>query len=170
MPRCPFIPRPFVLLFVAALIGCAGEPGGPGNQIDSLAADRRDGPISATVPTSDVGTDQIGLHDLVTDIREGIAPLRAIVGGSPDSARQVAVRLYVTRQEAIEARWGPGSEGAGDGSLARAVARAEHGFHDLMEMLNATPSPDSAAVSEAVAALDERLAEVLRKAEEQAVE
>lgn len=165
--RSRFFICPLALLFVVALVDCGGKSGEAGNEDHQAVREGAPAPI-ATSPAA--GSEEVGLHALVADVREGIEPLPATVGHDPDGASQVAVRLYVTRQEAIEAKWGPGSEGAGEGPLARSVAEAEHRFHELMELLNATPPPDSVAVAEAVSALDARLAEVLRKAEEQGVE
>lgn len=156
--------RAFVPVFtVAALFACGTEA--PDGEEAGPPADTTGASEPPTAEAVESSPSEADLPDLVNDIREGIAPLAGTVEQAPDTARQRAVRLYVTRQEVIEARWGPRSEG-GETPLAVAVVEAEDHFHHLMETLNATPPPDSTTVADAVDSLDSRLAEILRVAEE----
>lgn len=176
MPALRSVFRLVVVLCVPVLIGCGSESADPG-QTDP-AADPPEAELSAgSSGAPDTGGDAsvespagpAELADLVGDIREGIASLATMVEQAPDSARQTAVRLYVTRQEVIEGMWGPRSGGDG-GPLAREVIEAEDRFHALMEALSATPPPDSTAVAGIVDSLDRQLVEVLRAAEAEGVE
>lgn len=137
---------------VATAAACgsdAAEPGAAGEADTAGAA----APAAEEQP---IGT-------LVGDIRSGIADLPALVTTAPDSARQRTVRLYVTRQEVIEARWGPrATEGEPD-ALAVAVAEAERRHHRLMEATGESPA-DPAAVAAAVDSLDAQLGAVLERA------
>lgn len=161
-----------VVLCIPVLLGCGSETTDP-RQADpaadtELSADSPDAPDTGAVAV-DPDAAPVVLADLVNDIREGIASLAATVEEAPDSARQTAVRLYVTRQEVIEGMWGPRS-GEEAGPLAGEVIEAEDRFHTLMEALSATPPPDSTAVAEIVESLDRQLVEVLRAAEAEGVE
>ena len=138
MPRRPSFPFPILLL--AALGACDREPPEP----DPAAQ-----PVDSVIAWGE-------------DIRSGIAPLAARVGGDPEGARQRAVELYITRQERIEQTVGPGT-GSG-AALEQAVHDAEARFHDLMQILGTTPPPDSTGVEAAVSALDRELIRVLELA------
>lgn len=141
-------------LFVSA-IACASEPA------ESETAERSERSVSASAPSpAAASTDSVVAW--AAEIRAGIADLPTRVTDDPDGARQRAVELYVTRQERIEQASGPGTGAPAD--LAESVHQAEARFHELMQLLGATPPPDRAAVHEAVLALDARLAEVVDRA------
>jgi len=144
-----------VPLFVS-VIACASEPA------ESGTAERSEhsGPASAASPAPGASADSVVAW--AAEIRTGIADLPTRVTGDPDGARQRAVELYVTRQERIEQASGPGTGAPAD--LAESVHQAEARFHELMQLLGATPPPDSAAVHDAVLALDGRLVEVVDRA------
>ncbi|HET6362840.1 MAG TPA: hypothetical protein VFH11_12410 [Gemmatimonadota bacterium] len=153
---------PRLLRFLPILVVAAACGGGPGQSAD---ADEAAPPADSTpgAAAEAPGTARPAPADSViawaTEIREGIRPLPARVDGDPDGARQRAVELYVTRQERIEQAAGPGTGAPAD--LAESVHEAEARFHELMQLLGETPPPDSAAVENAVEALDARLAEVV---------
>lgn len=156
----PRLPIASAVVAATVLFGaCGGSADEPGTPPDTTRA-------AATTPDS--ASAGPGLGALVGDIRAGIAGIPGLVGDAPDSARQTAIRLYVTRQEVIEARWGPRAPEAPD-SLAAAVAEAEARHHRLMEVLGESP-PDSVAVAEAVDALDAQLAVVSRRGTAEGVE
>lgn len=144
-----------VSLFVSAL-ACASEPAESG----TTERPEGSGPASAASPAAGASADSVVAW--AAEIRTGIADLPTRVTGDPDGARQRAVELYVTRQERIEQASGPGTAAPAD--LAESVHQAEARFHELMQLLGATPPPDSAAVQDAVLALDARLAEVVDRA------
>lgn len=162
-----------VVLCVPVLLGCGSESDDPRSEDPAaeaeLSAGSPDAPDTAGAATVESPAEPAVLADLVNDIREGIASLATTVEEAPDSARQTAVRLYVTRQEVIEGMWGARSGGE-VGPLAREVIEAEDRFHTLMEALSATPPPDSTAVAGIVDSLDRQLVEVLRAAEAEGVE
>jgi hypothetical protein len=139
-------------LFVFA-IACTSEPA------ESETAERPERSVSASAPSPAAAASADSVVAWAAEIRVGIADLPTRVTDDPDGARQRAVELYVTRQERIEQASGPGTGAPAD--LAESVHQAEARFHELMQLLGATPPPDSAAVHEAVLALDARLAEVV---------
>ncbi|MBW3660715.1 MAG: hypothetical protein KY397_03675 [Gemmatimonadetes bacterium] len=120
---------------------------------------------SEAAPSATPEPEDAELTTLVHDIRRGIAGIPGMVGESPDSARQSAVELYVSRQEVIEAGWGPRAGEDRARPVALAVDEAEHRFHELMEVLSVDPPPDSIAVAAAVESLDQALVDILREAE-----
>lgn len=148
MPRRLFLRFAIVLLLGA----CDRESPdrGQGAPADSAGATPTAAPANAPVDS---------VIAWAEDIRAGIVPLAARVGGDAEGARQKAVELYVTRQERIEQTVGPGT-GSGD-ALEQAVHEAEARFHDLMQILSTTTPPDSASVEAAVSALDRELIRVL---------
>jgi hypothetical protein len=145
-------------LFVSAM-ACASEPA------ESETGEQLERSISAAAPSSAAAASADSVVAWAEEIQAGIAALPAGVTDDPDGARQRAVELYVTRQERIEQASGPGTGAPAD--LAESVHQAEARFHELMQLLGATPPPDSAAVHDAVLALDARLAEVVDRAAEQ---
>lgn len=142
-------------LFVSA-IACACEPA------ENEPAERSEGSESASPPSPATAVSADSVVAWAAEIQAGIADLPTRVTDDPDGARQRAVELYVTRQERIEQASGPGTGAPAD--LAESVHQAEARFHELMQLLGSTPPPDSAAVHEAVRALDVRLAEVVDRA------
>jgi len=136
---------------LATALGC-GEPGPPpaGEEAPPIPAD------TAPVVTAPTPLDSVLVW--AGDIRAGIALLPAQVEADPLAARQRAVELYVTRLERIEQTVGPGTGSAPD--LAEAVHEAEARFHELMQLLDETPPPDSTRVAGVVRALDTRIGEV----------
>ena len=152
--RAPLRPMLTIPLFVSAL-ACASEPA----ESETAAAPERDS-LTASSPAAADSPDSVVAW--AADIQAGIAGLPTRVIHDPDGARQRAVELYVTRQERIEQASGPGTGAPAD--LAESVHQAEARFHELMQLLGATPPPDSAAVHDAVLALDARLVEVVDRA------
>lgn len=143
-------------LFVSA-IACASEPA------ESGTAERPERSGSAAAPSpAPAAASADSVVAWAAEIQAGIADLPTRVTDDPDGARQRAVELYVTRQERIEQASGPGTGAPAD--LAESVHQAEARFHELMQLLGATPPPDSAAVHDAVLALDGRLVEVVDRA------
>jgi hypothetical protein len=136
-------------------IACASEP-----PEDDVADRPADGSATASSTAEPASADSVVAW--AEEIRAGIAALPGRVADDPDGARQRAVELYVTRQERIEQTSGPGTGSPAE--LAGSVHEAEARFHELMQLLGATPSPDSTAVRGAVQALDARLAEVVELA------
>lgn len=155
------------VLSITVVLSCGSETSD--RPPAETAADSLEAPGSIAGSSVGSSREEAALVDLVEEIRSGIAPLAGTVKEDPDTARQTAVRLYVTRQEVIEARWGPRSE-EGAAPLAREVIEAETRFHELMETLSSTPPPDSTAVAAAVEALDRQLVEVLRAADRGGIE
>jgi hypothetical protein len=134
-------------------LACGGEERQP-------AAGSEPAVVGETVPQP------AGPGPWVEEIRSGIRGLPTQVARDPVAARRRAVDLYVTRQEALERRWGVRGSDAPDSTLARTVMDAEAGFHDLLALLNREAAPDSAEVAAGVAALDARLEAVLTAAGE----
>lgn len=136
---------------LATGLACA-EPAPPpaGEEAPPIPAD------TASVVTAPTLLDSVPVW--AGDIRAGIAPLPAQFEADPLAARQRAVELYVTRQERIEQTVGPGT--GSDPQLAEAVHEAEARFHELMQLLDETPPPDSTRVAGAVRALDTRIGDV----------
>jgi hypothetical protein len=139
-------------LFVSA-IACASEPA------ENETAERPERSVSTSAPSPAAPASADSVVAWAAEIQAGIADLPTRVTDDPDGARQRAVELYVTRQERIEQASGPGTGAPAD--LAESVHQAEARFHELMQLLGATPPPDSAAVHDAVLALDARLVEVV---------
>jgi hypothetical protein len=142
-------------LFVSA-ISCTSEPA------ESETAETPERSVSTSAPSPAAAASADSVVAWAEEIRAGIADLPTRVTDDPDGARQRAVELYVTRQERIEQASGPGTDAPTD--LAESVHQAEARFHELMQLLGATPPPDSAAVQDAVLALDARLVEVVDRA------
>lgn len=113
------------------------------------------------------GTPPGGLRDWVSEIREGVRALPAEAVRDVAGARRRALDLYVTRQEYVEIYYGPGGRllPAAAVELGAAVKEAEARFHELLQLLNQGPAPDSVQVAAAVERLDAELTRVLAEAD-----
>jgi hypothetical protein len=103
------------------------------------------------------------LAALIMDIREGLAGISGRVAQDPAAARAIAVELYASRQELIEAHYGVVEHPHVTPALASEVETAEHRFHELLESLS-PHRPDTLHVSRAAAMLMEQLDSVEREA------
>lgn len=161
-----------VLVTSLAWAACGGEVGRAGAA--SAGGSGGDTAAASGVPEAGWdegglirGTPSGGLRDWVQDIREGVGALPAEAVRDLASARKRALDLYVTRQEYIEIYYGPGGRiaPAAAAELGAAVMDAEARFHELLQLLNQSPAPDSAQVAAAVERLDAELARVLAEAD-----
>lgn len=139
--------RRLALLLVLALpiaLSCrGGDTGTPA--VDTAAAGRPD------------------LAALIMDIRNGLAGISGRVAQDPTAARGIAMELYASRQELIEAHYGQVEQAHVTPALASEVETAEHRFHELLESLS-PDQPDTLHVSRAAAMLMEQLDSVEREA------
>ncbi|MBI4539007.1 MAG: FTR1 family iron permease [Gemmatimonadetes bacterium] len=145
------------------VLACDQERGGSGGEGRAGKAGGQE-VVADAVPGLPPG----GLADWVTEIRQGFQGVLVRVGVQDlESARERALSLYITRQEYIELFYGPGGRllSPGDEALPAAVKDSEARFHELLQLLNASPAPNSAQAAAAVSAVEAEYRRVLREAE-----
>lgn len=163
---------PAVCMLAGAALGCGGADAPPADRAAESVSPARQGTLArdaadtlasaaAVVP----GTPPGGLYQWVSEIRSGISLLPAEAARDVAAAQRRALELYTTRQEYLEKYWGPRGRLISGGALGSAVEKAEHEFHDLMQLLVAAPAPDTGRVHLAVASLDAALQRVIEAAE-----
>ncbi len=148
--------------WVALTLACgrAEPPAEPGAGTEAAGADS----AALAAAADSAARAEADPRELVGEIRHGIHELPAMTALDPVAARRRAIELYSTRQEALEARWGPRGADSPSPAAAQAVLDAETSFHELLALLNQAAAPDSAAVAAAVSALDDRYDQVLAAA------
>jgi hypothetical protein len=111
------------------------------------------------------GTPAGGISDWARDIQNGLRDLEEHAAQDAQAAQREALDLYVGRQEYIELYWGPSGRllPAGGESLGEAVLHAETGFHELLQLLAASPI-DTSRIRERVDTVTVRLERVLAAA------
>jgi hypothetical protein len=109
------------------------------------------------------GTPKGDLEDWVGEIRIGLDSVKGMVGNRAEANRRI-VTLYFTRQEFLEAYYGPTGRVSPTESLGTAVKTAETRFHELMTITSVTPPAASADVERTIAALEAQLEVVLAEA------
>ncbi|MGH7501177.1 MAG: hypothetical protein ACREL7_05400 [Longimicrobiales bacterium] len=156
--------RKLVVGLTVALFGAGCGPGAPaeGEPEDGrAAAATEDGPTALIA-----GTPPGGLADWVSDIRAGTRGIEAIAAEDPTMAQRTALDLYVGRQEYLEMYYGTNgrlSIGVAE-ALGIAVMENEARFHELLQLLAATPV-DTAAVRVKRDELHAQMDRVLAEAE-----
>jgi FTR1 family protein len=102
-------------------------------------------------------TDEPGLIERLETIRGGLDAIeRELSENDTESARRLALRLYLDQFETIEGWWGPGGAHATP-TLAARVQEAEAAFHALVQA-------DAAALPDAAARLRDALGAIEREA------
>ncbi|HSJ14703.1 MAG TPA: hypothetical protein VK939_09810 [Longimicrobiales bacterium] len=157
----PFSLRPLIaaglVLSTMGLGGCGAdeEPGGAAAQSTGAGADA----------SLLAGTPEGGLERWVGEIRAGVDSLPALAARDASAAKNIALNLYVARQEYIELYYGTTARAVSDAELNEAVMTAEARFHDLLRVVN-TPDGaiDTAALREAGAALGAEYDRVMARA------
>jgi hypothetical protein len=109
------------------------------------------------------GTPAGDLEDWVGEIRVGLDSVKGLVDNAVEANRRI-VMLYATRQEYLEAYYGPTGSVSPSESLGTAVKTAETRFHELMKLTSATSPVPRADVERAIAALEAQMDVVLREA------
>lgn len=124
---------------------------------------------AATSPAADTtlfaGTPAGGMEQWIGEIRAGVDSLPELAERDPAAAKNLALTLYVSRQEYVELYYGTTARAARDAELNEAVMTAEARFHDLLRVVN-TPEGaiDTAALEAAGSALSEQYEVVLERA------
>src|SRR5262245_49831258 len=83
------------------------------------------------------GTPKGDLEDWVSEIRVGLDSVKGVTNRVEANRR--IVTLYATRQEFLEAYYGPTGRLSPTESLGTAVKTAETRFHELMTITSVTP-------------------------------
>lgn len=86
---------------------------------------------------------------------------------SPVEAREAALEMYLARQEYIEMYYGAGGRYEAGEAVAAAVDRSEERFHELTQLLMASPAAEAErvrAAAEAVVAAHGEVVERVREA------
>jgi hypothetical protein len=111
------------------------------------------------------GTPEGGLELWIGEVRAGVDSLPELASRDASAAKNVALNLYVGRQEFIELYYGTTARAARDAELNESVMTAESRFHDLLRVVN-TPDGaiDTAALRDAGAALGAEYDRVLARA------
>lgn len=160
--------RLLAVLALVAVAGCGADGGSREGDAATASA-----PGAAAAETADdapvPGTPAGGLEAWIEDVRAGLADLPASALEDASAARQLALDLYLGRQEYIEVYFGAAGAGAAHPELSSAVAEAEARFHELFRLLGSSPPPDSGAVAAAVAAITDEHGRVLERARDAGV-
>jgi hypothetical protein len=151
----------FPALLLLALAACAPAD-------TETAAVEAEAPASAPAGADTAlyaGTPDGGLEHWIGEIRAGVDSLPGLAARDAASAKNVALNLYVTRQEYIELYYGTTARAAQDAQLNESVMTAESRFHDLLRVVN-TPDGaiDTTALRQAGAALAAEYDRVLARA------
>jgi hypothetical protein len=148
-------------LLLLALTACApADTETPGVEAEAPAS------VAAGADTAlYAGTPEGGLERWIGEIRAGVDSLPGLAARDAASAKNVALTLYVTRQEYIELYYGTTARAARDPELNASVMTAEARFHDLLRMVN-TPDGaiDTTALRQAGGALAAEYDRVLARA------
>jgi hypothetical protein len=155
-------------LLVAATACAPGDgDAAPGTAGAAPASEQSTEPAAAADTTVVAGTPEGGLERWIGEIRAGVDSLGDLAERDAAAAKNVALNLYVTRQEFIELYYGTTARAAKDAVLNEAVMTAEARFHDLLRVVN-TPDGaiDTRLLRESAGAMDAQYDRVLARARE----
>ncbi|MBI4520893.1 MAG: FTR1 family iron permease [Gemmatimonadetes bacterium] len=152
------------LALAIVLAGCGDRPETSESQDRGSAA----GGATGTAATGGVpGQPAGGLRDWVGDVSRGFREVVALAqAGDVPAARSRALDLYISRQEYIEIFYGAGGRlvAPTHAALATTVEDSETRFHELLQLVNASPV-DSAGLAAAMAAVEAQHQRVIAEAE-----